>query len=463
MSSKAKKIYIIVLIILIVVIPLIFLGYNLFKVEFKVKNFSDKIEINYNSKYKEKSGDVCYGNYFNCKKASVQSSNVVDTSKLGTYKITYTYTYNNKIKTLTQTVSVVDKIAPTIEINEPVIVCPNGKVNKLDIKVTDNYDENLTDKIETKLVDKKLYISVTDSNKNISKKEVNATVEDKTSPVITINGSSTKNIMIGSTYTDEGATAIDNCDSDIKVDITSNVNTSAAGSYKVTYTAKDSSGNISTVDRIVNVKTVPVGSRIVYLTFDDGPSAYTSKLLDVLKKYNVKVTFFVTCHGSDDMILREYNEGHQIALHTCSHDYSKVYASDDAYFDDLRQISDRVKRITGYESHLIRFPGGSSNTVSRNYSRGIMSRLVKEVQNRGYYYFDWNVSSGDAGGAYTSDQVYNNVVTTLKEGTSVVLQHDVKDFSVDAVERIIQYANANGYTFKTLDETSYGAHHGVNN
>ena len=82
---------------------------------------------------------------------------------------------------------------------------------------------------------------------------------------------------------------------------------------------------------------------------------------------------------------------------------------------------------------------------------------------KGYRYFDWNVSSGDAGGASTSSQVYNNVVTTLKEGTSVVLQHDVKDFSVDAVERIIQYANANGYTFKTLDETSYGAHHGVNN
>ena len=91
-----------------------------------------------------------------------------------------------------------------------------------------------------------------------------------------------------------------------------------------------------------------------------------------------------------------------------------------------------------------------------------MKELAKEVTNRGFYYFDWNVSSGDAGGTTTSDGVYNNVINSLKPGASVVLQHDIKKFSVDAVERIIQYGLENGYTFKALDETSPVVHHGAN-
>jgi peptidoglycan/xylan/chitin deacetylase (PgdA/CDA1 family) len=92
-----------------------------------------------------------------------------------------------------------------------------------------------------------------------------------------------------------------------------------------------------------------------------------------------------------------------------------------------------------------------------------MSRLTKQVVNEGFHYFDWNVSSGDAGGVTTSDAVYNNVVNSLKESYSIVLQHDTKKFSIDAVERIIQYGMANGYTFERLEESSPGAHHPVNN
>ena len=462
MSSKFKKNYIIVLIILIAVIPLIFLCYSLLKVDFQIKNFKSEITLNYNDKYKESRPKVCFCNIIRCENTTVEKKGIVDTSKLGTYKIIYTYRFYSKSKKIKQIVKVVDLEKPKIKINGDIVVCPNGKVSKLDINVNDNYDGDITDKIKTRLLDNKLIISVSDSSKNISKKELDVTIKDAEAPTITLNGPSTRNIKVGSTYEDSGATVVDNCDENVKLDIKNEVNTAAVGAYTVTYTAIDSSGNKTSIKRTVNVKSENVGSRVIYLTFDDGPSAYTSKLLDVLKKYNVKATFFVTCYGPDEMILREYSEGHQIALHTCSHNYSSIYASADAYFNDLQQVSDRVKRITGYESHLIRFPGGSSNTVSR-FNRGIMSYLVKEVQNRGYYYFDWNVSSGDAGGASTPDQVYNNVVSTLKEGTSVVLQHDVKDFSVDAVEKIINYANQNGYTFMTLDETSYGAHHGVNN
>jgi peptidoglycan/xylan/chitin deacetylase (PgdA/CDA1 family) len=209
----------------------------------------------------------------------------------------------------------------------------------------------------------------------------------------------------------------------------------------------------------------PNGAKIVYLTFDDGPSGYTAELLDVLKKYNVKATFFVTCNhaGNRNMITRAYNEGHSIGLHTCSHDYAKVYASDEAYFNDLNSISNLVVTLTGVESKLVRFPGGSSNTVSKKYSKGIMTRISKELTNRGYIYFDWNVSSGDAGGAKNTDEVVNNVTRALKGNYSIVLQHDIKQFSVKAVERIIQFGLKYGFTFKALDMTSPTAHHRINN
>ncbi|MBR3177475.1 polysaccharide deacetylase [Candidatus Saccharibacteria bacterium] len=207
------------------------------------------------------------------------------------------------------------------------------------------------------------------------------------------------------------------------------------------------------------------GQKVIYLTFDDGPGPYTAKLLDILKKYDVKVTFFVTGAGDDELIAREYNEGHTVGLHTYTHDYAYVYSSLDNFFTDLYEIQTRVKNITGQTSTLTRFPGGSSNLISARYDGGIgiMSRLSEELPARGFTYFDWNISSGDAGGATTSSEVYQNVINALSPNYSVVLQHDIKDFSVDAVEDIIKYGKANGYTFKKLDAGSFAAHHGINN
>ena len=123
-----------------------------------------------------------------------------------------------------------------------------------------------------------------------------------------------------------------------------------------------------------------IGSTI-YLTFDDGPSLdITPKILDLLKKHNIKATFFVINRNSntDYLIKRAYNEGHTIGLHTSSHNYSKIYANETAYFNDLANIENKVIKITGTSSKIIRFPGGSSNTVSRNYNKGIMTRLTKQ-------------------------------------------------------------------------------------
>ncbi len=290
-----------------------------------------------------------------------------------------------------------------------------------------------------------------------------ATMDD-VAPEITLNGDANDVIIVNKdSYEELGATVVDDCDK-VELKIDGKVDTTTIGSYTVTYSSEDNSGNVATATRTISV--APEYRGMVYLTFDDGPSAYTAELLDVLKKYNVKATFFVTGRGDDALILREYQEGHTVGLHTFTHDYSYIYQNVNTFFEDLYRVQERVKNITGYTSYIMRFPGGSSNTVSARYDGGarIMSELVAEVESRGFTYFDWNVSSGDAGSTTSAEGVFKNVAYALKEGgNSIILQHDIKDFSVAAVERIIEYGLANGYKFAALDASSFTAHHGVNN
>lgn len=216
---------------------------------------------------------------------------------------------------------------------------------------------------------------------------------------------------------------------------------------------------------------VPVGSdtasteKTVYLTFDDGPSQNTQPILDILDQYNAKATFFVTGINQDygDLIKTAYDKGHTIGLHTFSHSYQQLYASTDAYFDDLNQIGEYVKQKIGFVPCFIRFPGGSSNTVSASYSQGIMTTLSQAVQEKGYQYYDWNASSGDATGSNVPKD------TIVAEGTSceytniVMLLHDAigKETTVEALPAIIEHYQSLGYTFKALDRQSFDAHHGI--
>ena len=425
---------------------------------FRIRDYSKNIVLNYGDMNTKYAPSVCYGITSDCKDVEVSIEGEVDYNTIGEYDLVYTYKYKDKTYTVEQTIEVKDLEAPVITLNdENIKICPNGKIQKLDVTVTDNFDKDIKDKLETNILDNKVVLSVTDSNGNKTEKTFDAVIKDDEKPVIKINGSANKTVIVGTSYKEEGATVTDNCSKpDLKT--TGSVDTNTLGTYTIKYSATDESNNTTSVERKVTVKNREVGSRIIYLTFDDGPGAYTNHLLDVLKKYNVKVTFFVTGKGDDAIIKREHDEGHTVALHSNTHNYSYIYASQNNYFEDLNAVRNRVKRITGVESNIIRFPGGTSNTVSKI----SMRELAKEVTNRGFYYFDWNVSSGDAGGTTSSDGVYNNVVNNLKAGTSVVLQHDIKKFSVDAVERIIQYGLANGYTFKPLTESSPAIRHGAN-
>ena len=207
----------------------------------------------------------------------------------------------------------------------------------------------------------------------------------------------------------------------------------------------------------------PSNGNVIYLTFDDGPGKYTQELLDILDRYNVKVTFFVTNAGDSDLIGEEFRRGHSVGIHSATHDYDNIYSSEDAYFADLEKMSDIIYEQTGERTKLLRFPGGSSNRVS-SFNPGIMTRLTEAVKEHGYQYFDWNVLSGDAGETTDTDEIVQNVIDGCTDrSASIVLQHDIKGYSVAAVERIIQWGLENGYTFERLAVDSPSAHHRINN
>ena len=207
---------------------------------------------------------------------------------------------------------------------------------------------------------------------------------------------------------------------------------------------------------------------VIYLTFDDGPSlSITPKILDILKKKNVKATFFILNYDGkkEEIVKREVNEGHTVAIHGYSHDYKEIYQSEEIYMQNIKKLQDKIKASTGYNATITRFPGGSSNTVSR-YNPGIMTRLTKKVVDSGYKYFDWNVTSGDAGEARNSTDVYNNVVKNLsKSKSNVVLMHDFNGNTktLNALESIIDYGIQNGYTFSKITESTKMVTHSVNN
>lgn len=205
-----------------------------------------------------------------------------------------------------------------------------------------------------------------------------------------------------------------------------------------------------------------------YLTFDDGPSQNTGPILDILDRYGVKATFFVIYHkGVDDLYRQIVERGHTIALHSYSHDYSNIYSSTDSYFADLSRLESHVSTLTGVSPRIIRFPGGSSNTTSRKYSRGIMTKLTAMVQERGYTYHDWNVDSGDADGVTVpKEKILETFKTELgTRSNATILMHDtsVKTTTVEALPEIIEYLLANGYAILPITQHTAPVHHSISN
>lgn len=211
------------------------------------------------------------------------------------------------------------------------------------------------------------------------------------------------------------------------------------------------------------------GDKKVYLTFDDGPSKNTPQILKILKEKNAKATFFVINKPKYNHYMKDIvSSGNAIALHSYSHDYKKIYSSDENFYNDLNAISEVVKNETGVTSKITRFPGGSSNTVSKKHNHGIMTRVSKGIQDKGYQYFDWNCSNGDAQkDGIPAKQLVNNVKknTGSMGGNIIVLMHDTdaKGTTVEALPEIIDFYRSRGFTFEVITEKTPPVHHRIAN
>lgn len=209
----------------------------------------------------------------------------------------------------------------------------------------------------------------------------------------------------------------------------------------------------------------------IYLTFDDGPSVeITPYILDILQAKGIHATFFIVGYEPGDireeLVQRIVDEDHSLGLHGESHTYSKIYTSIEALESNFVILQDKIYESTGLRPIIIRFPGGSSNTVSKHYCKGIMTEASTYFSKKGFVYFDWNVDSQDAGGAKTSDEVFENVTSGLRPGRrNIVLMHDSssKIHTLEALEAIIDYGLENGYEFKVITSETESMGHTIAN
>ena len=508
-------------------------------------------EKNINTTVKEEYVDQGFDLFHNNKlidkdKYTVDIKNDVNTDTIGKYKVTYDIKYHLRKFHLEREVNVVDNVKPVITVNlEKIERDYCTKKDKKEVKYTaeDNYDGDVTEKIEKTEDEENVILKVTDSSGNTETVNIPIDYGKKPSNVLKLSGDSTVYVKLNGTYKEKGATYYDGCGKKIdeKVNISGSVDTKKTGNYTITYSVADgtkktrkvvvyketvSKSNINVVklsgdstvyvqlndkytekgasyydydgnktDEKINItgdvdttkegtytitystedgvkttrkvvvsKEKPRTGKVLYLTFDDGPGPYTQKILNVLAKYNVKATFFVTNQFPKYVYLikNEYQAGHAVAVHTYTHNYN-VYKSVDAYVNDFNKMNNVIEKYTGTKSKLFRFPGGSSNTVSRSYAKGVVRKIANKMTSMGYTYFDWDVSSGDAAGAGRST-IYKNVVNGAARCKScVILMHDIKSTTANELDNILKTLTSKGYRFGTLSSSSPTAHHSIAN
>ena len=313
------------------------------------------------------------------------------------------------------------------------------------------------------------------------------TVKDITAPLLTLKGDKLIEVDYLSEYEEPGYEATDDIDGDVTENVSraltdvSDVDENGAPAvgkyYTYTYSVTDRTGNTGEATRTLHVihafsaeDAQPDGNSFICLTFDDGPSTeVTDKILDTLSIYGVKATFFICDYGEEGVkkVKRMIDEGHTVAMHTLSHDYSSLYSSVDNFMGEIHKQQNKIFNDTGYKPTYLRFPGGSSNTISEDYCEGVMTALTEKVHAEGMEYYDWNADSGDArGNGIDPDTLYWNFVNEIEHGrTNIVLMHDsnAKYTTAEALPRMIEYGLSNGYEFRPITDDTTPVHHSVNN
>lgn len=389
----------------------------------------------------------------------------VDTRKLGTAEVSYSVIIDGeKVAGVSRTVTVQDTVPPELTLL--------GEPGDPDYSALDNADGDITDQVQrTEEADRIVY-TVRDSSGN------EASAERVKGPILEFEGGESVQIPADYRFFEPGVTAVDMYGRDLsdRLEVTGEIVPWEPGSYEFTYTVTDDFGQ--TVTRTRTIEVVPaempetvLQEKVIYLTFDDGPAETTEALLDMLAKYDAKVTFFVTYSDPRyvDMIGRAYREGHSIGLHAYKHDASVIYASEEAYFDNFDKMQEVIKEQTGEYTRIVRFVGGSSNSSSAAFCPGIMTALAEDLTTMGYRYYDWNIQPEPDDENVDLDRSF----VTLRYGAyeyceageepPISLQHDTAGWNVFVVERLIQWGLENGYTFKGIDLTTPEVHHPISN
>ena len=340
-----------------------------------------------------------------------------DPEQLGTSVVHY-YAEQDGVTlcSVSRRITVRDSAAPEITLL--------GEPGERDYTAVDNHDGDISDVERVEEEDRIVY-TVRDESGN------EARAERPKDPVLVFVGGERTQIPADYRFVDPGFLAVDMYGRDLseRVEIEGEVTPWHLGEYTLSYTVTDDFGRTVSAERVIEVvqaempETV-VQEKVIYLTFDDGPAEPTEALLDMLAKYDAKVTFFVTYSDPRyvDMIGRAYREGHSIGLHGYAHNASLIYASEEDYFDYFDKMQEIIYEQTGEYTRIVRFVGGSSNSASIGICEGIMSRLAEDLTNMGYRYYDRLV-----------------------------------------VERVIQWGLENGYTFKGIDLTTPEVHHRICN
>lgn len=476
MEVKEKLIKIFYIIILLISLVLSrFLSINIIKNNIKIDLIGDKtVQATYQDKYKDRGFTIEYfGKKRNIKHSRYKVDTNIDTTVLGKYQYIYNITYKGFKYKLKRVIEVVDNIKPDLHISSDAIekdYCTKENKFNIEANAFDNYDGDITDKIIKTEVDDKLIYEVSDSSGNKATKEVNIKYSEIPESKIKLNGDKIIYVVRGSSYNDKGAVIVDGCgnttnDNVIRI---GRVDTSKTGTYEISYFSNDYSLSIKRTVIVYNPSDISSSSagngKVIYLTFDDGPGAYTKSILNTLDKYGVKATFFVTHQFSGylPLLSEEANRGHSIGVHSYTHKWN-VYSSVDSYLNDFNMMNDTIEAYTGRRVKIFRFPGGSSNTVSKNYANGIVSAIASDMTSRGYVYFDWDVDSNDAaGGSQTA--IYNNVIRGASRCSyCIVLMHDIKKNTANELDNILNTLVSNGYKFGVLSTGSPVYHHKINN
>lgn len=204
-----------------------------------------------------------------------------------------------------------------------------------------------------------------------------------------------------------------------------------------------------------------IEKKTAYLTFDDGPSCLTDKYLDILDKEEVKATFFVIGQQIEGeckkTIKREIKSGHEIGIHTYTHEADEIYCNCQTYYNDVMKVRDELVKKFGYKPKLVRFPWGSANSYISSYRKNI----IECFQNAGLGYADWNVSAEDSVGSPTVESIMQNIRKDYtKYCEPVLLMHDSgsNKVTLSALEKIIEELKEHGYAFDILSNRSRNCH-----